>query len=132
MLELSDDQIKEMLRLMDQDSPAHEALTLEVDIQQTSTKLERLRLEHELLVRELRRAEDEYDTGQNRVIDEMFAVDNEMQKLQEYLDDIIPESLFPRYVFTGDPKENQYDPQAAADYIEEIKQSFPRRIPKDA
>ena len=130
MLELSDDQIKEMLRLMDQDSPAHEALTLEVDIQQTSTKLERLRLEHELLVRELRRAEDEYDTGQNRVIDEMFAVDNEMQKLQEYLDDIIPESLFPRYVFTGDPKENQYDPQAAADYIEEIKQSFPDEYPK--
>ena len=26
--ELSDDQIKEMLRLMDEDSPAHEALTL--------------------------------------------------------------------------------------------------------
>ena len=48
MLELSDDQIKEMLRLMDQDSPAHEALTLEVDIQQTSKKLEKMRLEHEL------------------------------------------------------------------------------------
>ena len=54
-----------------------------------------MRLEHELIVREMRRAEDEYDAGQNRIVDEMFAVDNEMQKLQEYLDDIIPESLFP-------------------------------------
>ena len=109
---------------MDEDSPAHEALTLEVDIQQTSKRLEKMRLEHELTVRELRRAEDEYDAGQNKIIDEMFKVDNEIVDLQKYLDDIIPESVFPRYVFTGDPEDNAYDPVAARDYIEEIKSSF--------
>ena len=78
----------------------------------------------------MRRAEDEYDAGQNKIIDEMFAVDNEMQKLQEYLDDIIPESLFPRWVFTGDPKDNKYDPQAAADYIKTLKEDFSDEYPK--